>query len=257
MAFERKKRKDRPPVSGELRRLPGQSVRDELDKILNDDVAAYLAVVVTVALLAGWEWFRLLSHLPPQPIVITIVAVAVICFCTLRITKARKDIRMLAQGEKGERRISELLRPLRAKNYVTFDDLITNQGNVDHVVVGPGGVFAIETKAYNVFGAGRASVRENGRLMLNAKEAIGDPLKQARSSAALVSEELERHLRRKFWVQSVLILPGWKIDSPSHETDVVVLSDKTIPEFFSSRPLKLNNAEIREICAHLDRSARS
>ena len=257
MAFESEKKKDRSPVAGPLRRLPGQSVREELDKILNDDVGAYLAVVVAVALLAGWEWFRWWSHLPPQPIVITIVAVAVICFCTLRITKARKDIRMLAQGEKGERRISELLRPLRAKNYVTFDDLITSQGNVDHAVVGPGGVFAIETKAYNVFGAGRASVREDGRLMLNANEAIGDPLKQARSSAALVSEELERHLRRKFWVEPVLILPGWKVDEPTHETRVTVLSDKTIAEFFNSRPQKLNPTDIREICAHLDRSART
>src|SRR5947208_3619409 len=128
MAFEREKAKERPPIADTLRRLPGQSLREELDKIVNEDVAAYFAVMM-----------------------------------------------------------------------------------------------AVETKAYRIFGNGRASIREDGILILASKQAIGDPLAQARGRAALVSEELERHLRRKIWVEPMLILPGWKIDRVSHAASVAVL----------------------------------
>jgi hypothetical protein len=257
MAFERRKTKYRPPVSGELRRLPGQSVREELDKALNENLSAYLSIIVAFFLLAGWEWFRWWSHSQPQPLLMTSVAVCVFVFSTARMLKLRREIRNLAQAEKGERRVSELLRELRGKDYVTFDDLVAENSNIDHVVVGPGGVFAIETKAWSIFGNRRVSFAENGLLKLSDKNVIGDPLKQARSSAAIVSEELGRHLRRKIWVEPVLILPGWQIDPPRFETDVVVLNEKTISEFFKTRPEKLRPSEIREICSHLDRSARS
>jgi hypothetical protein len=42
VAFPTKKQKTRPPVSGPLRRLPGQSVREELDRVVNEGIAAYI-----------------------------------------------------------------------------------------------------------------------------------------------------------------------------------------------------------------------
>jgi hypothetical protein len=129
--------------------------------------------------------------------------------------------------------------------------------NVDHVVVGPGGVFAIETKAYSVFGNGSAGIDANGALQLSGKPALKDPLKQARASAAQVSAELKRWTQREIWVNPVLILPGWRIGPPKIETSVVVLNEETVSEFFKTPSEKLSAAEIREICTHLDRSARS
>jgi hypothetical protein len=63
-------------------------------------------------------------------------------------------------------------------------------------------------------------------------------------------------MRRDIWVNPVVVLPGWRIDPPKIETDVVVLNEETIGEFFKTRPDKLNTHEIRDICSHLDRSAR-
>ncbi len=184
------------------------------------------------------------------------MAVGMAGYCGFRIFRLRKEIRNLNQAEKGERRVSELLRALRDKDYVTFDDLLFENFNVDHVVAGPGGMYAVETKAYSVFGSGRVSFDAHG-LQLGGKRSIGDPLRQARGSAAKISEELERHLRRKIWVEPVVVFPGWQIEPPKSETSVVVLNDKTISEFFKSRPEKLSTWEIRDICSHLDRSARS
>jgi Nuclease-related domain len=162
---------------------------------------------------------------------VTLIALIVLIVPLRQIVKAGRDIRNLRQAEAGERRVSELLRPLRAKDYIVFDDVITERGNIDHIVVGPGGVFALETKTYSLFGNARAFVRNDGVLVLGDKEAIGEPLKRARNAAALVSDELERDLRRKVWVEAVLVLLGWRVEPMTHDARAAVVNEKNLPEF--------------------------
>jgi hypothetical protein len=64
MAFPKKKKKYRSPVEGPLRRLPGQSVRDERDKLLNDQLTEYLLAGIGFCFLAVWEWLRRWIALP-------------------------------------------------------------------------------------------------------------------------------------------------------------------------------------------------
>ena len=256
MAFPKKKKKYRSPIEGPLRRLPGQSIREERERLFDDKVMGYFFAVLLTWLLAGWQWLYWWTGSKPSPGFVTVVASIVTIYCGYRIWRLYPEFRNLNLGEKGERRVSEVLRTLRHKDYVTFDDLLLEGVNVDHVVVGPGGIFAAETKTYSVFGNGIAGIAPNGELHLSGKPAFKDPLKQARASAAIVSAELKRWMRRDLWVNPVVVLPGWRIDPPKIETDVVVLNEETIGEFFKTRPDKLNTPEIRDICSHLDRSAR-
>jgi hypothetical protein len=257
MAFDMKTKKYRSPVEGPLRRLPGQSVREERERLFDDKVMGYLFAFVVMWLFAGWQWLYEWNGAPPNPRFATLVAVIVTIHCAYRVWRIRPEFRNLNLGEKGERRVSEVLRTLRHKDYVTFDDLLLEGVNVDHVVVGPGGVFAVETKTYSVFGNGIAGIAPNGELHLSGKPALKDVLNQACCSAALISAEVKRWNAREVWVTPIVVLPGWRIDPPKCETTVAVLNEGTIAEFFKTRPEKLNSSEIREICSHLDRSARS
>ena len=90
--------------------------------------------------------------LPHSAEAVSILAVAIVGYCGIRLFRLRREIRNLNQAEQGERRIAELLAPLRAKRYVTFNDVLVTNANIDHVLVGPTGIFAIETKTYSVFG---------------------------------------------------------------------------------------------------------
>jgi Nuclease-related domain len=257
MAFPKKKKKYRSPVEGPLRRLPGQSIREERERLFDDKVMGYFFAVLGTWLLALWQWIYWWTGSKPSPGFATVLASIVTIYSAYRIWRIRPEFRNLNLGEKGERRVSEVLRTLRDRDYVTFDDLLLAGVNVDHVVVGPGGIFAAETKTYSVFGNGIAGIALNGELHLSGKPALKDPLKQARASAASVSAELKRWMRRDIWVNPVVVVPGWRIDPPKVETDVVILNEQTIAEFFKTRPEKLNTSEIREICSHLDRSART
>ncbi len=160
--------------------MPGQSVREELDRVVNEGIAAYIFYPIGFWGLVNWESPERGSV--PQSIGGTLIVAAsvVTMICAFRIFQLRRDIRNLTQADKAERHVSDLLRRLRDKNYVTFDDLVDKTGgfttNIDHVVVGPGGVFAVETKAFSVFGNGRAQINSEGALLLSKKVAFGDPL---------------------------------------------------------------------------------
>ena len=257
MAFPKKKKKYRSPVVGPLRRLPGQSIREERERLFDDKVMGYFFAVLVTWLLAGWQWLYEWTGARLNPRFTTLVAAIVTVYCAYRIWHIRPKFRNLTVGERGERRVSEILHKLRGRNYVTFDDLLLNGVNVDHVLVGPGGVFAIETKTYSVFGNGIAGIAANGELHLSGKPALKDALNQARSSAALISAEVKRWTAREVWVTPIVVLPGWRIDPPKSETTVIVLNEETISEFFKTRDEKLSHGQVRELCSHLDRSARS
>jgi hypothetical protein len=260
MVFPQKRKKHRPPVSGPLRRLPGESVRKELDRILEDEVGGYVFFAVVTWLLVFWEFVRKWLAAGLHLAVLIFFASCISAYCIFRVWRLRRDVRNLKQAEKAERQVSDLLRRLRRHDYIAFDDLLDEtagwKSNVDHVVVGPGGIFALESKAYSVFGNGRAEIGADGLLRLSKRAALGNPLDAVRSASRKVARRIHSDLRQEFTVEAVLVLPGWDIAMPKSESGVIVVNDGTIEEFFTSRPRILSNEQICDICSHLDRNAR-
>lgn len=89
-------------------------------------------------------------------------------------------------GARGEERVSSILRNLPDRYHV-FNDFVARGVHVDHVVVGPPGVFAIETKFWN----GVVTV-EGSEILLNGLPPTRSPLRQVAREAALVKDELAR-----------------------------------------------------------------
>jgi hypothetical protein len=66
------------------------------------------------------------------------------------------------RGSAGERRTAQLLGPLERHGWAVLHDLAVprSQANIDHLVIGPGGVFVIDSKHYR----GRLQLDPTGRL---------------------------------------------------------------------------------------------
>jgi hypothetical protein len=66
------------------------------------------------------------------------------------------------RGAAGERRTARLLGPLERQGWVVLHDLAvpSSRANIDHLVIGPGGVFVIDSKQYR----GRLQLDRSGRL---------------------------------------------------------------------------------------------
>jgi hypothetical protein len=106
-------------------------------------------------------------------------------------------------GADAERRTEKTLRALKRDGWQAVHDLPTPFGNIDHVLVGPGGVFALDTKEPQ----GRVSVE--GELVrvsrrANPRAAYTDArmASAARGAAWGLSRELGDVLARAPWVQA-------------------------------------------------------
>ncbi|HET7510441.1 MAG TPA: nuclease-related domain-containing protein [Solirubrobacterales bacterium] len=53
-----------------------------------------------------------------------------------------------SQGAEGEEVVGQLLEELATSGWYALHDVSFGRGNIDHVVVGPGGLFTIETKSH-------------------------------------------------------------------------------------------------------------
>ncbi len=110
-------------------------------------------------------------------------------------------------GAEGERSTAKQLRPLLKAGWALIHDVEDRFGNIDHVVVGPPGVFTIDSK-----NPGGICVVKNGVLTVTWREDPDDGYEQpglakrSRATAATLASELRAHGQRGFWVQPVVAL---------------------------------------------------
>ncbi len=96
------------------------------------------------------------------------------------------------RGALAEERVAGRLENL-PEGYYDFHDLDFNGFNIDHVVVGPGGIFLIETKSH------RGRISSNGDdLLLNGKRPEKDFLNQTRRQTKEFEQFLWKQTSREW-----------------------------------------------------------
>lgn len=136
-------------------------------------------------------------------------------FISWSLVKGMRRVESFFKGARGEEMVSGILREL-PDAYHVFNDFLACGKHVDHVVVGPAGVFAVETK----FWRGKVTVEE-GHVLLNGQLPDRSPLQQALNEAELVRAEL----KRKGWeglVAPVLVFASNNLEARIVELQGVV-----------------------------------
>src|SRR4029077_20733529 len=131
--------------------------------------------------------------------------------------------RRLNRGERGELHVADVLEELRSEGYKPVHDIVGNGFNVDHVIVGPGGVFAIETKYRS--GKGQITFRNTEGVFVGDRLEEKDCLKQARGSAAAISKLIHENCRKREWVTPIVVfVADWKIRNEWRDTNARVFT---------------------------------
>lgn len=114
----------------------------------------------------------------------TIILVGAIAAVAAFLAKGMRRIESFFVGARGEERVSRILSEL-PEGYHVFNDYIAKGKHVDHVVAGPAGVFAVETKCWR----GRVTVEE-GHILVDGRLPTRAPLAQVLKEAAHVKQAL-------------------------------------------------------------------
>ena len=159
------------------------------------------------------------------------------------------------QGAEGERATGKALRPLIRNGWAVVHDVQHRGGNFDHVLVGPAGVFLLETKNLR----GNVAVKR-GVLSVRWPEAPDDGYdnehlaRRARASAATLSGLLQGEGIR-IWVQPVVVLWG-RFDQASIQSESVAwVAGKALTRVLRARPTALSAGDIGRVTAILGSAA--
>ena len=115
--------------------------------------------------------------------------------------------------------------------------------NIDHLLIGKNGVFAVETKNYSKKDEGGAKVTYDGKNVLwNGKKRKKNAASQAESAASDAKEYILRKTGMSIDVRPVLCAVGWCAESSNlYRNPVLLVMEKTIgtviPRVLSQRYL--------------------
>ncbi len=249
----------RSPLKDPPLRLPGQSLTEERDRIVEDKLVPPMLAAVLLVVVAGLEWWRYFVPQAPHPWMWTLIAMAGVAWSVWRVFKARPKLKALRQAIDGERTVGQFLERLRSDGYDIFHDVVGQSFNVDHVVIGPAGVFTVETKTWSKPGRGEARIKFDGeRLRAGQHQPDRDPVDQARAQASWIRELISESTGRKFDVRPVIVFPGWFIEqAEGSKREVWVLNPKALPDFIGREPRKLSDEDVRLASFHLSRFIRA
>ena len=111
-------------------------------------------------------------------------------------------------GAFGEQWTGKALRELESQGWRIFHDLKASYGNIDHVVVGPGGVFLLDSKRWR----GSVSVEGDSAVVRRLEGPGSDWLftspAHVKGLAVEVSEAIRTSTRATVWVMPVIVVWG-------------------------------------------------
>jgi hypothetical protein len=234
--------KRRSPLTRDLLRSPGHSLREQLDE-LRWDMTTYLSMgmVMPLALYAGHLQQQVLG-VRASPLHIGLLLVAGIGFvahATIRVTKAVRSAHRLKLGIDAELAAGEELNQLMREGFWVFHDVPGEKHfNIDHVVLGPSGVFAIETKGrpkrHRDASEDGHKVRYDGKALQFPGWRETEPLRQAELNADWLRKWLSSAVGEPLVVRPVVMLPGWYVDRTAGE-GIPVLNEKQAKGYVTKR----------------------
>lgn len=261
--WQKRRRKTRFPLPENIRLLhaAGESSLKELRKYDEHDPEwlmglGLLPPLLILPLLIG------AAHLP-QPLVpygllgALLAGMMLFYLCTRKMAQRIQRYSDRYLGYFGERVVAEALEPLKRAGWLVFHDLPAQADgrkfNLDHVAVGPQGVFVLETKTRR---KGKARPGREEHKVIYTGKVLDWPwgedqhgLDQAERNAAWLVTLLKQEIGEEFRVRPVLVLPGWFVvpPPPGRHRPARVTNHKTVVNFISAGPASLSEAHITAV----------
>ena len=243
------------PLKAKPLRTPGQSVSDDIQRLMDDKVLPTMLFVGALWVVTLVEWLGAIRNVPRSPLWYTVISLAVTVFAVLQFRSIRRRIRQLKQARDGELVVGQFLDGLRENGARIFHDIPGEGFNLDHVVISQKGILVVETKTLSKPHPD-AKITIDGERLLVAGHAIHrDPIKQARAQVTWLARILEETTGKKIPIQGSVVFPGWFVEPPpaSSKLEIWVLSARALPSFIENEPTRLKADDVLLASYHLSR----
>lgn len=223
--WDRRRRRTRHPLpeNFKLLRMPGEYLWRQVIHRDETEMQWFLGALV-LPLIAGAFVLQVLAWLFPHSttavLTASLTSFALFLLLCVRFLETRLQRRADDYlGFIGERYVAERLDPLKAAGWFLFHDVpfdgAAGKFNIDHVAVGPRGVWVVETKTRRKGKAkpGRKphEVEFDGRQVIWPWCEETDSLQQATDNARSLGDWLKTMTGKTYPVSAVLAIPGYSV----------------------------------------------
>jgi hypothetical protein len=270
--WQRRQRKTRKPFGDDFKLLrgPGETqlkLTQKFDEEFAMWIVGFAMIPSTVALILLKVTATLPGIIQLGGVALTILGFAVSYYFAAKWLAAKlSEYGNRYLGYFGERIVAEHLDPLKQQGWRIFHDVPgLNNGtkfNIDHVAVGPQGVYVIETKTRRKGGARPGfddhKVYFDGRSLVWPWGEDNHGLEQAEANAQWLAGSLKAEIGERVHVTPFLTLPGWWVENkPSRDSRICrLVNPKALPQFLSNGSTVLTSQQITAIAAKLEARCR-
>ena len=223
--------KKSPLQNKKLFRGPGDGLKEKIEYLSFDINALLLGFPIFILALSPLYIVHMVSFYngkgnSSSVAVLVIMNLLIFFILGWKILNKWKERVNYYLGLDGELYVGQHLNHLMLLGCRVYHDFPANNFNIDHIVVGPTGIFAIETKARPKPDTGNPDkdklVIYDGQKLIYSNDKIEtSPIKEAKQRAKWLEDWLRSATgNRSLIVEPVLALPGWFIDRKSNKMKV-------------------------------------
>lgn len=262
--WSRRNRKN--PLVSNLRRPPGGTVHRKLQGAHTNLLTPLAFLAMAVSMPASIYLFQ--SHVLDKPdsilrITVTCLIGILICLFSIgALVKEKRKANSLALGYECELAVGQELDQLMLKGFRVFHDLEGHGFNIDHVLVSPGGVFAVETKGRSKLLGTAGKKKANPKVQFSngvfefPKAYERDWVDQAKRQASWLKGWLSKAVGFELFVQPVVVIAGWYVETKSPHA-VKAIGAGQIGYFFDRLTVQsLSPEQVDRVAYQLDQRTR-
>lgn len=240
----------------EMRRRPaGESLRLKLQE-LDGKVDEWLLLLVTTPIILAIALTFARAPSLSALLIFFLAAAAAAAFVQSRLRPLLKERRNYKLGFQGERFVAEELNQLLRDGYEIFHDAPFGTYNIDHVLVGPNGVFAVETKTrrkpFSEAGEKQYKVSLTGEALQFPNCRDTDSVDQIRRNVKSLAQWLTSATGDRTTVVGIIAIPGWSV-TPYADAELIVINPRQARSYIVGRSgARLDPAQIQRACHQLE-----
>jgi hypothetical protein len=219
-----------PNFPDAIMREAAQRFRDELE-ILSRKQSTYLGgglmFIFIFAVAHTFEAHQLFAGYPAWQLYVLLVTLfAAAVFALYRLACTIREWRQVRFLRDANIAVGHSLQRIATGHGRVFHDVVTSAGIVDHVIVGQGGIYAVNVVAHRSMR--RESVQLADSELRFRPDGKSIPIADIAAKTTKLEQEFRDLLRNSVRVRSVIAVPGWHAESQSNEGHLVV-NERTLP----------------------------
>jgi hypothetical protein len=254
-----------PFPTGGLIREPAYTERRQ-QRALEVDIFWHAVAVPTLLLAWHYAFVRGISGNESANltdlVMIFAAGVATLAYFIQHLVRRINEKRHLALQTAAEIATGQSINQLMRRGYWVFHDLNLGGQRFQHLIVGPSGVFVVESKAHRVprkyatSRADRAEANFDGKQLIYPDWTDADPIQAVLKQSQMIGKWLTGRIGEAVAPQPVLALPGWYVQSSDWKR--VIVCDPSNPALIikASKQARLDPTAIRGILENLKKQTR-